>query len=196
VEGNLIGTKKDGTSALGNGSGVVIAGSANNTVSGNTLAFNSADGVVILESFNSNNGDGDLLAGNSIFSNGDLGIDLGNNGVTANDDKDPDTGPNDLQNFPVLTSAKTSRKGIIITGKLNSTPNKSFLVQFFSNASGNEGQKFIGQTGVITDTSGNASFSFKPAQKVSKGNITATAIDSAAKNTSELSAPKKVARKR
>jgi trimeric autotransporter adhesin len=198
VEGNLIGTKKDGSSALANGTGVQIAGSADNTVSGNTLAFNSADGVVILESVNSNNGDGNLLAGNSIFSNGALGIDLANNGVTANDDKDPDTGPNDLQNFPVLSSAKTSKKkGTTITGTLNSTPNTSFLVQFFSNPSGSdEGQKPIGQTGVTTDASGNASFTFKPAQKVSKGNITATAIDSAAKNTSELSAAKKVARKR
>jgi CSLREA domain-containing protein len=206
VEGNLIGTKKDGTSALGNGSGVQIAGSANNTVSGNTIAFSEADGIAILEDSRFTNGDGNILSGNSIFSNGELGIDLANNGVTANDadnpntgqvDPDSDTGPNELQNFPVLSSAKTTKKGTTIAGTLNSTPNKSFIVQFFSNASGgDEGQKPIGQVGVTTDASGNTSFTFKPAQKVSKGKITATAIDSASKNTSEFSAAKKVVRKR
>ena len=71
-------------------------------------------------------------------------------------------------------------------------------MQFFSNASeGDEGQKPIGQVGVSTDSSGNASFTFKPAQKVGKGQrITATATDSSALNTSEFSAAKKVVRKR
>jgi hypothetical protein len=54
----------------------------------------------------------------------------------------------------------------------------------------------LGQTGVTTDSSGNATFTFTPAQKGSKGKITATAIDTSAKNTSEFSAPKKVVRKR
>ena len=69
------------------------------------------------------------------------------------------------------------------------------MVQFFSNASGNEGQKFIGQTGVSTDGSGNVTFTFKPALKVRKGKITATAIDTSGKNTSEFSAAKKVLRR-
>jgi hypothetical protein len=69
-------------------------------------------------------------------------------------------------------------------------------MQFFSNASGNEGQRFIGQVSLTTDTNGNASFTFKPAQKVRKGKITATATETASKNTSEFSAAKKVVRKR
>jgi parallel beta-helix repeat protein len=199
VEGNLIGTEKDGTTALGNSfSGVAIVDSPNNTVSSNTIAFNGGAGVGIAETPNSNNANanGNLLAGNSIFSNVEQGIDLGIDGVSPNDSLDTDIGPNTLQNKPLLTSARTSRKATTIKGTLNSTPNKSFLVQFFSNASGEEGQKFMGQTGVTTDSSGNASFIFKPALKVRKGKITATAIETVSKNTSEFSAAKKVVRKR
>jgi parallel beta-helix repeat protein len=192
VLGNLIGTKKDGTTALGNASdGMEIPFSTNNTVSANTIAFNRGDGVEITKSAT-----GNLLAGNSIFSNVEEGIDLNDDGVTLNDSLDTDIGPNTLQNKPLLTSARTSRKATTIKGKLNSTPNKTFLVQFFSNASGDEGQRVIGQTGLTTDPSGNASFTFNPALKVRKGKITATATETASKNTSEFSAAKKVVRKR
>ena len=90
------------------------------------------------------------ILSNSIFSNGRLGIDLVGGtenaaGVTANDSGDRDTGPNDLQNKPNITSAKTVRGKTTIQAKLNSTPNDIFFVQFFSNPSGNEGQKFIGR---------------------------------------------------
>jgi len=195
VQNNLIGTDKTATKDLGTGLNGIVVPRAGNTVSANTIAFNRGDGVNI-----SSNGTGNLLAGNSIFSNGGtsptkLGIDLDFDGVTPNDSLDTDTGPNTLQNFPVLTWAKTSKKGTTITGKLNSTPIKIFVGQFFSNASGNEGQKFIGQTGVSTDGSGNVTFTFKPALKVRKGKITATAIDTSGKNTSEFSAAKKVLRR-
>jgi hypothetical protein len=193
VEGNLIGTKKDGISALGNSdNGVFINSASNNTLSSNTIAFNGKDGVGIRETPNSNTANGNIALGNSIFSNVEEGIDLNDDGVTANDLGDDDTGANALQNSPLLTSAKTTRKGTTITGKLESTPNKTFLVQFFSNASGEEGQNPIGQAGVTTDSSGDAAFTFKPAQKVRKGKITATATDTASKNTSEFSAARKV----
>ena len=192
MAGNLIGTKKDGITALGNSSGgVSINRASNNTVSGSTIAFNGEDGVGIFSI-----GTGNLLAGNSIFSNVEEGIDLGLDGVTLKDLSDQDTGANTLQNKPLVTSAKTSKKATTIKGKLNSTSTKTFLVQLFSNASGNEGRKVIGQTGVTTDASGNASFTFEPAQKVRKGKITATATDTGGKNTSELSVAKKVVRKR
>ena len=119
---------------------------------------------------------------------------LGNNLFqTPNDPGDADTGANNGQNFPVITSAKNSLT-TTVRGKLNSTPGKSFTVQFFSNPSGaDEGRVFIGQKSVTTGSLGNASFTFKSASKVAKGRtITATATDPAG-NTSEFSAPKTVA---
>jgi hypothetical protein len=104
-----------------------------------------------------------------------------------------DGGANNLQNFPVLTSARTVSGNTTITGKLSSVPNSGHNIQFFANPSGNEGKKFIGQTGVITDGSGNATFTFTPTAAVAVGQtITATATDSALSNTSEFSAPRKV----
>jgi CSLREA domain-containing protein len=208
VQGNLIGTKKDGTTALGNGlSGVFVLGSnalfpnsvSNNTLSGNTVAFNGKDGVVIATNpLNIEGANGNGLFGNSIFANAEQGIDLADDGPTANDAGDTDKGPNALQNFPVLTSAKTVNGVTTVQGKLNGTPNKGFLVQFFSNpAGGNEGKKFVGQVGVSNDASGNASFTFSPATAVAAGqNVTATAILTSEANnfnTSEFSAPRTVA---
>ncbi len=191
VEGNLIGTKKDGTSPLGNGTGVSIFRSPGNTVGGtapgaaNTIAFNEGEGVPIFGGEST----GNRVLGNSIFSNGGLGIDVGDDGPTANDPGDADTGANGLQNFPVLTSAKTSKfKVTTVEGTLNSQSNTVFTIQLFSSPSGtDEGQTFIGEKRVTTDGNGNASFTFKT-NRVAE-NVTATATDSDG-NTSEFSAPK------
>jgi hypothetical protein len=174
-----------------------LGGSAN-TVGGtepgaaNTIAFNAGDGVSVLS------GARNLILSNSVFSNAGKGIDLGGDGITPNDPGDADTGANNLQNFPVLSSARTSRSATIIKGTLNSAPNQVFAVQFFSNPSGtDEGKTFIGQTVVTTNSSGSASFAFKPAQKVPRGQvITATATSDDTGDTSEFSEPKKVVRKR
>ena len=58
-----------------------------------------------------------------------------------------------------------------------------------------EGARFLGQRSVSVDTSGNATFAFKPKKKVGVGRtITATATNEFTGDTSEFSAPKKVAR--
>ena len=50
-------------------------------------------------------GTGTAILGNSIYGNQTVGIDLNNDAVTLNDTGDADAGPNNLQNFPVLTLA-------------------------------------------------------------------------------------------
>jgi len=210
VHGNLIGTKKDGVSALGNGAGnatgdgINIIGSSNNFIGGtgpgeaNTIAFNKGKGVRVA-GFGNFVTTGNRILANSIFSNGGLGIDLvggteNATGATANDTGDTDTGANDLQNKPVITSAKTVGGKTTIQAKLNSTPNDTFSIQFFSNPSGNEGKTFIGSKSVSTNSNGNVTFTFTPSQAVPVGQtVTATALDLGGGNTSEFSGPRTVA---
>ena len=111
--------------------------------------------------------------------------------MTANDTGDPDTGPNGLQNFPILTQAR----GDGVTGALHSAANATYRLEFFANAScdasGNgEGQTYLGTTNVTTNASGDVTFKF--ATPISTGQYaTATATDSG-NNTSEFSACKQV----
>src|SRR6185295_16458800 len=113
--------------------------------------------------------------------------------VTANDNGDGDTGANNLQNFPVLSSAVSSGGNTVLQGNLNSTPGSNFNIQFFSNPacdpSGNgEGQTFLGTASMTTDAQGNANINTTLSVAVEPGQtITATATDSA-NNTSEFSA--------
>jgi CSLREA domain-containing protein len=203
VLGNRIGTTASGTGPLGNTlSGVGVAFASGTSVGdgtsagANTIAFNGTEGVFI---DGSNSSTGNRVLSNSIYSNARLGINLVGgfedaSGNTANDPGDIDTGPNGLQNKPVLSSAKTVTGKTTVTGKLNSVPNQSYKLQFFSNPSGNEGKKLIGQKTVSTDTSGNASFTFSPATAVAVGQtMTATATRDSTLDTSEFSAPRKVA---
>ncbi|MEK6285861.1 MAG: HYR domain-containing protein [Acidobacteriota bacterium] len=200
VQGNFIGTDATGTAALGNALNGVIIGATvpitptNNLIGGtgsgegNVIAFNALNGVLLFPPAGSSN----PILSNAIFSNNGLGIDLGDNGVTPNDPCDVDTGPNNLQNFPVLTSAFASIGGVTtIEGTLNGTANTTFTIQFFSNSdcdpSGfGEGQTLIGSRTVTTDATCNASFKFTTNQPVAGQVFTATATDSAG-NTSEFS---------
>lgn len=202
IEGNYIGTAKDGTSALGNGANGVWSGNSRNTVGGsdpsaaNVIAFNGGDGVRVVNS----SATGSTISYNSIFSNVEEGIDLNEDGRTANDDKDADTGPNNLQNFPVLASAKSSRTSTLIKGKLNGTPGQTFTVRFFAapKDTQDEGKTFIGElSGVTTDATTGDGAIMVPVQKVKRGwFVTATATNDATGDTSEFSEPKKVGRKK
>ena len=200
IIGNYIGTKADGMSGLGNNSGIgvnVSNSSSNNTVggtssgSGNLIAFHTGQGVLFSSGINN------AILGNSIHSNGQLGIDLfsGAPGVTPNDNNvgDVDTGPNNLQNFPVITSAVSNAGTTTINGTLDSAFSTQFRLEFFSNTAPDssgfgEGQTFLGFVNLVTDASGKASFTFTvPTANVVGGFFSATATDPAG-NTSEFAA--------
>ena len=101
VAENYIGTNSNGTSLGNTGSGIHIGDNArDNLVEDNTIANNGGDGVTVI----SNSATGNTIWENSIHSNTGLGIDLADDGITANDSGDSDSGPNHLQNFPVPTS--------------------------------------------------------------------------------------------
>jgi parallel beta-helix repeat protein len=191
IAGNLIGTTASGTTGLANsGNGIFITNASNNTIggtaggAGNVIAFNSVKGVFV------SSGAGNAILSNAVFSNGSLGIDLGANGVNANDVGDADTGANNLQNFPVLTSANAG--AATVSGSLNSSANTTFRIEFFSNTtcdiSGHgEGQTLIGSASVTTDGGGNVAFTANVSTFAAGSFITATATDSS-NHTSEFSA--------
>ena len=198
VQGNFIGTDITGTQLLGNSvDGVQVVASTNNTIGGtvttagappaNIIAGNSFDGVSVGSGVT-----GQTINGNSIFGNGVLGINLGLDGVTLNDDGDADTGPNNLQNFPKITTVTAAGGNVTISGNLNSTPSTAFRLEFFANTMADasafgEGQTFLGFANATTDATGNASYSATLPLTVPIGPITATATDPAG-NTSEFSA--------
>ncbi len=209
VQGNFIGTDVTGTRDLGNhrmginaaGTQIEIGGAG--AGEGNLIAFNGATfgggGIAVT-------GQQIRIRGNRIYENKTVGgndgfgIDLYAGsvaGLTPNDTGDGDTGPNGLQNFPILTSAGPAvpqGSGTRIQGVLNSTAASTFDIDFYSNPACAprpqeflEGEEYLGSTEVTTDGSGNASFDVTLAVTVETGaRITATATD-ASGNTSEFS---------
>ena len=147
--------------------------SSDNTVIGNTIGLgadgealpNGGDGVLVAS------GTGNTVKENSIAENGGLGIDLIESiedfgGVTENDEGDGDSGANNLQNFPVLTSAEPQGGSVRIQGTLSSTPSTTFRVDYYSSETCDdsefgEGERWIGWSqglGTTTNASGEASF--------------------------------------
>jgi len=199
ILGNLIGTQPDGASPLPNsGWGIVLHNGAGEAVIGgvgageaNAIAYNGSTpaygGVGVNGSFT-------RIRGNSIHSNNGLGIDLAENGVTVNDAGDGDAGPNDYQNFPLITSLTYGVSDTTVEGILNSTASTIFDLDFYSNPPCAprpqefvEGQTYLGSTQVTTDGSGDASFNVVlPVAVVLGSRITTTATDPAG-NTSEFS---------
>jgi hypothetical protein len=185
VQGNFIGTQADGVSPLGNGSnGVLINLFDSNAIAGNTIAFNGGAGVVVLGPLNP-------VSSNAMFANAGLGIDLAGDGVTPNDSCDGDSGANNRQNTPIITSSSSAGGSTTIEGTLDSTPNMIFTIEFFSNGACDpsgfgEGETFIGSTTVTTDGSCRVSFGTTLPIAVPPGSfITATATDPNG-NTSEF----------
>jgi hypothetical protein len=202
IQGNHIGVDVTGMVELGNTrNGLYFYNSNNNIIGGqgpsqgNIIANSVADGINMYSAVNN------IISGNAIFDNDELGIDLVETQlitepeVTPNDTGDGDSGGNKLQNYPVLTTATTDGQTGITTvaGTLNSVPNTTYTVEFFSNdncdASGyGEGQDYLEAISVVTDASGNASF-LKTLSSTVPGSkqLTATATDPDG-NTSEFSA--------
>ncbi len=195
VLGNSIGASDGQAGPLGNAQwGIVVNG--NNSVigglspgEGNTIKNN---GTGIFGGIRIQNGNGNTISGNNIWENAGLGIDLGSIGVDANDPLDGDSGPNNLQNFPIITSAVQVPGGTEVQGILHGAPSTAYQLEFFGNPACAarphdflQGSYLIGVAPTTTSSvSGIATFDV-----VTPGfgeSVTATATDPAG-NTSEFS---------
>ena len=201
LTGNVIGMDATEEHALGNtGPGVNIAalsGIGNNTIGGdleaeqNVIAYNSK-GIVTGDVATHN-----LFLRNSIHDNTGLGIDLRNDGVTANDPNDVD---DDLVNFPVLDPfpGRDANGRVTVTGTYDgSLSGAHYRFDFYTSpscdASGNgEGANWIGKYEATADASGDVAINTVDALTgyvgpQSRITATTTATD-APGSTSEFSA--------
>jgi hypothetical protein len=203
IHGNIIGMTADGDDPLGNaGHGIYLSGAEENLVVGdNIIAHNSGAGIwidgpsgwFVENEIAFNDGAGIALVGdtddveleqNAIHSNGGLGIDLGNNGPTANDANDTDTGPNRLQNAPVLSSAESGSLtviGSLLTAPFDPADEPEYRIEFFisddCDPSGfGEGEGYLGSATIEPDADGTTSFTASSDATISPGTyITTTA---------------------
>jgi hypothetical protein len=194
ILGNRIGTDATGTTAAGNGGdGVRIDPGGSLTWIGgpappdpNRILFNQGAGIRVLD------GTGHRIGANRVGSNGGLGIDLGPMGVTPNDPGDGDSGPNALQNFPVVTAAADCLGSTTVTLVLDSSPGTAFDVDLYASATCDpsgygEGEIPVSTIPLSTDDEGRAAFA-GVLTSIGVGDfVTATATDPAG-NTSEYSA--------
>lgn len=121
--------------------------------------------------------------------NGGLGIDLGADGLTLNDNGDADTGPNLKLNYPAITRAiaVTNR----VKGKIKAAPNAKYKIDLYlidaCDAIGHGEGYYMQTVAVTTDANGAAKFNTVLTNDFDATLwLTATATD-AKGNTSEFS---------
>lgn len=205
VTGNLIGLRAtEGRGSLPNGNndagddglsgtnvtaGIYVAG-PNNAIGGselgdgNTIAFNHGAGVHV------GGATGTEILGNAIYSNDGLGIDLAGDGVTFNHIGFV-AGPNNFQNYPVMSVATSDGESLRVGGFLESEANQNYRIDVFANESCDplffgEAESFLGSFSVSTDANGVAIFDENLAAGLDEpGGISTTATGN--NGTSEFS---------
>ena len=195
IQGNTIGLNTARSAALANGaSGIILAG-AGATVggtavgAGNTISGNAGKGVVV------QSGTGHAILGNVVYGNGGIAIDLGANGVTANDGAKTNGQPNLLMDSPVFVSGRATGNQLVVAGYVGSAAGQSTFagsrVEVFTSddaAGGYGGGKtYLGA--LTADASGNFSGTLTmPVSGLALGSkLSGTATDGSS-NTSEFGA--------
>ena len=204
IQGNLIGTDATGSAALPNVQGGLLlsCNSTDNQVGGtapgegNLIADNGAAGPSVGAGIfvDPGAGTGNAIRANLIYANKGLGIALGNVDPIPNDPGDGDTGPNNKQNFPIISSAVPGAGNTHIIGALHSAPNTTFDLDFFSNDACIpfpheylEGRIYLGSGVTTTNAGGTGLFDLVVPIQIGAGeHVTATATDPGG-NTSEIS---------
>jgi hypothetical protein len=158
---NLIGTDVKSNPGLGNGGyGIQICKDGNADhgsilIENNNISTNNSGGItlagngvflknVVYKNFSTGimveyfpSGTHWQISKNLVSENFGLGINLSSEisyqDVTPNDSADIDTGPNNLMNFPVLTSAIATHGQLIVKGTIDTPNPKTVTIEFFAN---------------------------------------------------------------
>ena len=149
----------------------------------NVITGNGGDGVTV------DPGGRNSIVNNSIYANDDLGIDLDNDGETANDGLlDPDTGANGLQNHPTIDSHSLFFTGTfpdlvtknLIGWTLRTAASTDYRLDFYVNdtcGGRGEAKELIATRQVTTDATGLAQSSIIVDPVDEKVTVTATETD-------------------
>jgi parallel beta-helix repeat protein len=124
--------------------GISLRRASNALVSTNRIFGNTGDGIIVK---GSQPATGNRLTQNSIYNNGELGIDL-NAGTVSNGDgaslnSNTDTGGNDLLNFPVLESVRIEANRLIIEGFSKPSTTIEFFIADADPSSFGEGRTYL-----------------------------------------------------
>ncbi|HXI53292.1 MAG TPA: Calx-beta domain-containing protein, partial [Candidatus Saccharimonadales bacterium] len=201
VLGNFVGLEGDGLSPAPNhGCGVCLDDGAKDSSIGasapgwaNRIAFNSGAGIFARGSLTT----GNTWAGNSVFQNGALGIDLARAGEaqgtpTFNDATDADAGPNHLQNFPMITNIAHQGGLTAIQGTMRGAPGQAILIDVYHSAASDpsgygQGEVHLGAVEVATEDDGATGFALLATGVFADRYFSATATDLDTGDTSEFS---------
>jgi CSLREA domain-containing protein len=187
ILGNRIGVGVDGSN-LGNGVGIFLENATQFTIGSldgpNEIAFSSYRGITI-----DGASSGVEIGPNSIHDNTYPGIDLGGDGITQNDALDYDTGPNGLQNFPVIEAVDQAAGDVDFY--IESGEGITYTLRFYESPSCHgwgygEGKTYLGSTSITTEQGGSAGDQITLGPLTPGAVITATATDPDG-NTSEFS---------
>ncbi len=203
ILGNHIGADVNGNAPAGAGQarGINVGTASDVTIGGesagegNLIAYNSGRAIRMNDDPAAT---GNRVIGNEMRDNGSLGFDIGEDGLTANDPGDADTGGNNRQNFPDVTLAHIDGGDLTVNLTQNSTNgggagSSTYPITvhaYVADAAGFGGQRYLASA-VIPAASAQApvilNFGDAAALGVSLGtDLVLTATD-AAGNTSEFS---------
>jgi trimeric autotransporter adhesin len=193
VQYNRIGRPETGNGDSSNGVQAILVtggalfntiGAGANESGGGNLISSDDEGIYLAPTA----GIGNRVLGNEIASV-DLAIDLGVMGPTPNDSGDNDSGPNKMQNYPLISHAYATATTIWIEGDVYSIPLQSYRLDFYGGSCCNHGRgdpiHYYGHDASgVTDGSGHVHFWARLPKPSSMMGISATAT-SATGDTSE-----------
>jgi hypothetical protein len=182
VVNNQIGGRRNGSAGNGNlGRGIYFNGVAysSSSASINYVRYNGAAGIVIdAATFGAV-----TLVGNASYGNGGIGIDLHDDGPTANDEAASPYDTDGVQNYPVVTSVTQAGGNTVVSGYLKSVASCctypfSAVIELYHNNSPTtktEGQQLIDSFASGLDATGVINFTRTIAGTWNNISATATA---------------------
>ena len=136
VQYNFINVDRYGVAGTTGGAGVQALFGANNNLIGSTFSANFGGNLIIEPAgpgvwISPSGGVGNQVLANYVFDAGSVDIDLGATGPSSNQPGNPASGPNHLQNYPVLAQAFVDEESLTIVGLLHSAASTVYRIDFY-----------------------------------------------------------------